>query len=229
MTTAKAHFGLFFVAVGGLFISACSSDMHVFHSSVDRPTTITLYDTTSDKPLWIKNIPVGYSLEMDLNHPNDSDMSAVDPRPATQMVWRLFIPGQEDEPVGDPYRSMRTARRSSASPQPQGRVMIDAPAPMVRTRVNRPSDSSDASAPRSVYYPGLQAQGVENLPGTPVVIKVSYRPSPEFPPGFGRESASIDHDQAVPAASEQDAEIGPIENEPSDPPSAEPIPVPTLD
>lgn len=105
-------------------LTACSQDKHVYYSSVDRPTNVTVYDPYADKPLWIKEIPVGQTLEIDFDRSDEKEWQSVTLKPADQLTWNLY----------------------------QG-------------------DTND----------NLVASDRVRLPGTPVMIKVSYRPSPEYP------------------------------------------------
>lgn len=109
--------------VVALAVSACSSeDKHVYYSSVHLPTTISLYDPMTDKPLWVKDIPVGRTLELDFDREGEIEAFSVNTfKPATEMNWLLL----DDE----------------SYEEDSGQLQLD---------------------------------------GGPVVIKVSYRPSPEY-------------------------------------------------
>ena len=173
MDIVRSSFAVSLMSVCALALAACSSDKHLYHSSVDRPTTIAVYDPIEDKPLWLKKIPVGYSLEIDLDHEGDRDGSKVDPRPATSLAWRMYARGEES---GRPNSPKKHAQR------------------MNRTGKSHGSEyASDTDAAGSGEYFGL-----EDLPGTPVVIKVTYRPSPEYP--SNDEPDFPVHDQEVSSA-----------------------------
>lgn len=101
----------------------CSQDKHVFHSTVDLPTTVTLYDHLNNRAIWTKDVPVQHTLRLDLDRAGENELMSVSGRPATSFRWSIYG-----------------------------------------------SDSLEA----------IEQERIE-LPGTPVVLKVSYRPSPEFP------------------------------------------------
>jgi len=105
------------------FLAACSKDEHTYYSSPTLPTNVTVFDTLGDKPLWIKEIPVGKTLKIDFDRLNENEWQRVSGKPATQFSWSLY-----DDTNEDPIASDEVA-----------------------------------------------------LPGTPVRLKVSYRPSPEYP------------------------------------------------
>ena len=81
-----------------LSIAACSEDKHLFYSSIDRPTHITLYDTVADKPVWEKHIPVGQTLELDLDRRGETEWQKVENKPATSFTWNLYK-DLEDDPI----------------------------------------------------------------------------------------------------------------------------------
>ncbi len=124
MSTAKKTFLASWICLATM-LAACSNDQHVFYSSVDRPTNITIYDPLADKPLWIKEIPVGQRLELDFDRGDEKELEKVELQPATALTWSLF---DNESTASDPIVSEQVA-----------------------------------------------------LPGTPVLIKVNYRPSPEYP------------------------------------------------
>ena len=113
--------------VCALAMTACSQDRHVFDSTVDRPTTVTIYDPIADKPLWIKEIPVGYSLEIDFANDGDTIGMQVDRHAATQVSWRVYQQDVGREAPGDPKRAAAMSNRPG-DPSYHGNVRVDAPA-----------------------------------------------------------------------------------------------------
>lgn len=124
MPTAKNQSIGALMAGAVLMLAACSSqDKHIFYSSPDRPTTLMVYDAIADKALWVKEIPVGQTLELDFDRNGEDESHEISGRPATSLQWRLYL-----DPDGDPIEDERV-----------------------------------------------------ELPGSPVLMKVSYRPGPESP------------------------------------------------
>ncbi len=109
-----------------LFGVGCSEDRHLFYSSVERPTNIALVDPLSDTPVWIKQVPVGQTLELDFDRGDENELQQVQNKPPTHLTWKLYGHSLKDDPLDEETLA---------------------------------------------------------LPGTPLIIKVSYRPGPEYPPG----------------------------------------------
>ena len=123
MSTSKFTINTMGLICMSFFLAACSNDTHRFYSSPTLPTNVTVFDPIADKPLWIKEIPVGKTLEIDFDRLDEKEWQGVALKPATRFTWKLYA-DTNDDPI-----------------------------------------ASDEVA----------------LPGTDVVIKVSYRPSPEYP------------------------------------------------
>lgn len=113
-----------------MLLTACSRDVHVFNSTVDQPTNVTIYDPMAKQALWTREIPVGQSLRLDFDRAGESGLrefiTTNKSMPATQMKWKMY--------------------RTDGWTRPLGSESV-------------------------------------KLPGTPVRIDVSYRPSPEYPSG----------------------------------------------
>ncbi len=75
-------------------MTACSTDTYYYHSTIDKPTTITLYDPMAQESLWTKDIPVGQSLKMDLDRKGEGSLMELikmqKGMPATVMRWKLY-------------------------------------------------------------------------------------------------------------------------------------------
>ena len=133
------------LALAGTFTAAllagCTSmDKQVIRSSPSRPATVTLIDTTTGKPVWSYDVPVGYKMIVDF----DTDMWGVrkeNPGEATttEMAWKLLpsdafafaedfpMSGGESSgvvPIDHPVRVQLTYRAKGAS----GAIVEDLPA-----------------------------------------------------------------------------------------------------
>lgn len=116
-------------AISALALAAtlmgCSMDRHVYRSTVDLPTTISIEDPYNNQSLWQMDIPVGLDLTIDFDREGELEVASVSGLPATSMQWKLID---------------------------QRNKGID--------------------------------HGAIALPGTPVVIRVTYRPAPEYPQAY---------------------------------------------
>ena len=71
-------------------LTGCSKDVHTFYSSAHLPTNITLVNTLTDEPVWVKEIPVGQTLTLDFDRKGEDESQRVEDKPATKMKWELF-------------------------------------------------------------------------------------------------------------------------------------------
>ena len=153
------RFGAYLLLAGAV-LTGCSQDRHVFISTVNLPTTVTLYDPLADQSVWSKDIPVGQKLVLDLDREGEEELFSVSGHPATMLTWELYD--------------------------------LDSSEPLVEDQMA--------------------------LPGVPIVIKVSYRPSPEYAPGY-----TPPYPTTVPAVQPSAVEAVEVVPEPEPAPAVEPM------
>ena len=74
-----------------LTLAGCSNDRHVFYSTPDQPTTVSITDPLTGSVLWENEIPVQRRLVVDLDREGDVEIMKVDPKkPATKVRWKLY-------------------------------------------------------------------------------------------------------------------------------------------
>jgi hypothetical protein len=98
-STARAKALLLIAAAASL--GACSStDKHVFVSTHQLPTTVTLVTALNQQNvLWSKEVPVGHELEVDFDRTDDEvEIASVKMLPAKLMKWEVRKI-DESEPV----------------------------------------------------------------------------------------------------------------------------------
>ncbi len=82
---------LFFVTALPLIalVTGCSAkDQHVFHSSVNLPTTIALIDTYKNESVWSMDIPVNHDLKLDFEG-SASGQTGADGGSPSWVNWKL--------------------------------------------------------------------------------------------------------------------------------------------
>ena len=136
----------------------CSADKQVITSTPARPATVTVVDTTTDQTLWEKEIPVYCRLTLDFDAPGEVEGMKMSPHPATRMNWKL------ERPKTFPKFAMDKLLPPYTLKQFDPRYVW---ANVVRLR---PQAWETA------------VKGRVTLPGSDVLMKMSLRPAPEFPP-----------------------------------------------
>ena len=157
----------------------CSADNHAFMSTPSMPITVTVVDVHSDQILWEKDIPVYCRLVLDFDAPREVEGIQISEFPATHMDWWLKRP--KDFP------------------------------PTIDALV--PADPLHILDPRNLWTAGTlfvpddwvtAHKGRVSLPGRDVTMKVSFRPSPEYPPSVWPELA----EPRVAGGAEVQADVG---------------------
>lgn len=74
-----------------LCLAGCSNDRHVFYSTPDQPTTVSIADPLTNSVLWEMEIPVQRKLVVNFERKGDVEIMKVDPKkPATKVKWKLY-------------------------------------------------------------------------------------------------------------------------------------------
>lgn len=96
-------------------IVGCSADSQTIHSTIHRPRSVAVVDTTTKDTLWSMDIPVQYSLVLNFNNNNDITAMRLGESPATSFNWALYR-----------LKDLRTSyMRSDEVRPPKGRVAAD--------------------------------------------------------------------------------------------------------
>lgn len=74
-----------------LGVGCASSDRHVFNSTLSRPVTVSVIDTTNDQTVWTMPVPAGQKLVLDLDHSSTSDNPFTSAGvPANKLSWKTY-------------------------------------------------------------------------------------------------------------------------------------------
>lgn len=96
-------------------IAGCSADSQTVHSTIHRPRSVAVVDTTTKDTIWSMDIPVQYSLVLNFNNKNDITAMRLGESPATSFNWALYR-----------LKDLRTSyMRSDEVRPPKGRVAAD--------------------------------------------------------------------------------------------------------
>jgi hypothetical protein len=88
--------------LAALCLAACASqDIHIYESTDQLPTTVTIIDTTTHETVWSKPVPLRHRLEVDLDREGENEFIQVSGRPATSMHFRLKDAGGHTVESGD--------------------------------------------------------------------------------------------------------------------------------
>ncbi|MEX0654597.1 MAG: hypothetical protein WD534_11560 [Phycisphaeraceae bacterium] len=121
---------LMFLTLALLMAGGCvSRDRHVFESTPDRPTSVSVIDALDRETLWSMDVPPEHLLIVQFDRSGEVSAASVTGRPATSMDWSLYRVGRHI--VGEDGRR----RVSGDSLQLEGRPVrleVDYQAPAQR-------------------------------------------------------------------------------------------------
>jgi len=93
MTLLKSIPRFAVLACVAILPTACSQslDRHIYTSTATRPTTVTVYEVSTQQQLWTKEIPVGQTLMLDFDRAGEIEKKLVSLQPATTLKWKLYV------------------------------------------------------------------------------------------------------------------------------------------
>lgn len=142
MHDGKHLAGVLLLGLVVLLAGGCASwDRHVFQSTEQRPTRVTLVDVEAGEMLWRFDVPPNHRLTVDLAHGGEIDAGRVRGQSATYMQWKLHRVGPEAmvELDGDLTRRVNGGRIELEDRLV--RLDVDYAAPMRRERAAEPVEA----------------------------------------------------------------------------------------
>ena len=132
-----------------LFAAGCSTDTHVYRSTVTAPKSVDVRYVQSGETAWSMDIPEGHELKLNFDRPGEGFFRRMPETPAQTMKWELrpVSPGTDGRGVAvdDPQKRSGTERLSGLPVQMD--VTLRQRNTPLRGASGRPLEAAPAPAP----------------------------------------------------------------------------------